>query len=282
MRDSEELRYKWLLDFCSYYGVEGVEDVDANFNTLCSYERIWVEELSNWDFSFAKTNMYIHEGLEDFNKEDGVPLSLKVILYERYLHWSFDGNAEGFKRWYLAHYKNRLKEKKLSKGKRILNQYRLDFLHYRCDWQNIQTTPEMEYMHEIANAVDAEHGFDKPISESVMCRALAHADTHGYTIELVPDSECVISKRIDGWSYHPEYKEIRERALDFLKKEMYPYDNAEYIGRWNGKYVYRPYLESGEELIIGFPRYILIDKNNVEEYIDTDLLERGSILKTYR
>ena len=63
---------------------------------------------------------------------------------------------------------------------------------------------------------------------------------------------------------------------------MHPYDNAEYIGRWNGKYVYRPYLESDEELITGFPVYIFLDKDKVEEYIDTDLLERGSILKTYR
>ena len=115
-----------------------------------------------------------------------------------------------------------------------------------------------------------------------MCRALAHADTHGYTIKLVPDADCVIAKTDIGCSYHPEFKEIRERALDFLKKEMHPYDNAEYIGRWNGKYVYRPYLESSEELVTGFSVYIFLDKDKVEEYIGTDLLERGSILKTYR
>lgn len=86
---------------------------------------------------------------------------------------------------------------------------------------------------------------------------------------MVPDADCVVSKRIDGWSYYPEFKEIRERALDFLKKEMYPYDNAEYLGRWRGKYVYKPYLESGEVLITGMPRYILLDKDTVEDYIDT-------------
>ena len=283
MMDSDGIKYKWLLDFCSYYGVENVTEFGDDFNMFCNYERVWVQELSNWQFSFAETNAFLHYGLEEFNKDDGVPMTLKVILFNRYMHWSYGGTAEGFKEWYLKNYKNRLKEKKLSKGKRILNKYRLEFLEYRCNWQTVtDLTPEAAYMHEIANAVDAEHGFDKPIAEGVMCRALAHADTHGYTIELVPDSDCVIAKTDIGCSYHPEFKEIRERALNFLKKEMYPYDNAEYIGRWNGKYVYRPYLESGEELIIGFPRYILIDKNNVEEYIDTDLLERGSILKTYR
>ena len=135
-------------------------------------------------------------------------------------------------------------------------------------------------MFEIANAVDAEHEFDIPIAEGVMCRALAHADTHNYTIEIVPD--CVVCKRFDGWSYHPEFKEIRERAIDFMKKEMPEYDNAEYIGRWNGKYVYSPFLNSGERLITGFPIYILLDKGTVEEYIDTDLIERGHIIKTRR
>ena len=264
-------KYNWLLDFCSYYGMENVTEIDENFNTLCSYERIWVEGLSNWDYSFAKCNMYIHERLEDFSKDDGVPMSLKVLLYERYLHWSFDGNAEGFKRWYLAHYKNRLKEKKLSKGKRILNQYRLAFLEYRCNWQTVtDLTPEAAYMHEIANAVDAEHGFDKPIAEGVMCRALAHADTHGYTIELVPDSECVIAKKDIGCSYHPEFKEIRERVLDFMEKEDWLYDAAEYIGRWNGKYVYFPYLSSGEVPVVGLPHYILVDKENIDWFVDTE------------
>ena len=51
---------------------------------------------------------------------------------------------------------------------------------------------------------------------------------------------------------------------------MHPYDNAEYIGRWNGKYVYDPYLESGDVLITGFPRYILLDKEKVEDFIDTE------------
>ena len=263
--------YKWLLDFCSYYGVENGTEVDDDFNMFCNYEQVWVNKLSRWDYSLAELNEYIHYGLEDFNKDDGVPMTLKVILFNRYMHWSYGGNAEGFKKWYFTHYKNRLKGKKLSKGKRILNQYRLAFLEYRCDWQTVKDiTPKQEYMHEIANAVDAEHGFDKPISESVMCRALAHADTHGYTIELVPDSDCAISKRIDGWSYHPEYKEIRERVLKFIKEEDWMYDAAEYIGRWAGKYVYLPYINSGEVPVVGLPHYIFVDNDNIEWFVDTE------------
>ena len=153
--------YKWLLDFCSYYGVENGTEVDEDFNMFCNYEQVWVNKLSRWDYSLSELNEYIHYGLEDFNKDDGVPMTLKVILFNRYMHWSYGGNAEGFKKWYFTHYKNRLNDKKLSKGKRILNQYRLAFLEYRCDWQTVKDiTEKQEYMHEIAYAVDAEHGFD--------------------------------------------------------------------------------------------------------------------------
>ena len=108
--------YKWLLDFCSYYGVENGTEVDDAFNMFCNYEQVWVNKLSRWDFSLSELNEYIHYGLEDFNKDDGVPMTLKVILFNRYMHWSYGGDAEGFKKWYLTHYKNRLKEKKLCKG----------------------------------------------------------------------------------------------------------------------------------------------------------------------
>ena len=266
-----ELKYKWLLDFCSYYNGEENTEADDISSMLWEYERVWVMRLSNWDFSLGEGNEYIHYGLGDFNADDGVPITLKIILFNRYMHWSYGGTAEGFKEWYLATYKNRLAEKKLSKGKKILNKYRLAFLEYRCNWNIIEKTPEMEYMFEIANAVDVEHGYDKPIAEGVMCRALAHADTNGYTIEIVPNAEYLIYKQCDGWKYHPEFKEIRERALAFVKREMPEYNNAEYLGRWKGKYVYEPFNEEGQRLMECYP-YILLDKESEELFIDCSLL----------
>ena len=38
--------YKWLLDFCSYYGVENGIEVDDDFNMFCNYEQVWVKKLS--------------------------------------------------------------------------------------------------------------------------------------------------------------------------------------------------------------------------------------------
>lgn len=265
-----KIKNKWLLDFCSYYNGEEYTEADHTSGMLWEYERVWVMRLSKLDFSFGELNEYIHYGLGDFNADDGVPITLKIILFNRYRHWNFCGTAEGFKEWYLATYKNRMAEKKLSKGKRILNKYRLAFLEYRCNWETIVKTPEMDYMFEIANSVDVEHGYDQPIIEGVMCRALAHADTHGYTIEIVPDAQYIISKQCDGWKYHPEFKEIRERALAFVKREMSEYNNAQYLGRWKGKYVYDPFNENGE-ILMECPSYILLDKATEELFIDRSL-----------
>lgn len=265
-----ELRYKWLLDFCSYYNGNGNTGVDHTNSMLWEYEKVWVMKMQNWNFSLGEFNEYIHSGLGDFNADDGVPVTLKIILFNRYMHWSYGATAEGFKQWYLATYKNRLKEKKLSKGKIILNKYRLAFLEYRCNWKSIELTPETDYMFEIVNAVDVEHGYEQPIAEGIMCRALAHADTHGYTIEIVPDARCIIGKQFDGWKYHPEYKEVRERALSFVKREMPDFDNAEYLGRWKGKYVYRPFCEEGDRLMECYP-YILLDKESEELFVDRSL-----------
>lgn len=265
-----ELRYKWLLDFCSYYNGEENTEADDISNMLWEYERVWVMKLSNWNFPLGESNEYIHYGLGDFNADDGVPTTLKIILFDRYMHWSYGGTDEGFKEWYLATYKNRLKEKKLSKGKRILNKYRLAFLEYRCNWKSIERTSELDYMSEIVNAVDVEHGYDQPIAEGIRCRALAHADTHGYTIEIVPDARCIFNRQLDGWKYHPEYREIRERALAYVKREMPEYNNVEYLGRWKGKYVYSPFNEEGERLMECYP-YILLDKETEELFIDCSL-----------
>ena len=94
-----------------------MNEIDDNFNLICSCEQKWVKKLSRWDFSIGEFNEYFHNGLEDFNKDDGVPMTLKVNLFKHYLHWSHGGNGKGFKEWYLKNYKNRLKEKNKQREK---------------------------------------------------------------------------------------------------------------------------------------------------------------------
>lgn len=281
-----EIKYKWLLDFCSYYNGEENTEADHTSGMLWEYERVWVMQLSNLDFYFGELNEYIHYGLGDFNADDGVPITLKIILFNRYRHWNFFGTAEGFKEWYLTTYKNRLAEKRLSKGKKILNKYRLAFLEYHCNWETIEKTTEMDYMFEIANAV-SEHkisgidamvtiGWEKhsfiSIDENLMCDALSHADKYGFRIELVKD---FIQKHNSGFlTYHIEFKEVRERFIKHLAQNSIPiipscdtfYDDGEYVGFWNNKYVYKLYNEDYLEPNLWPCKYILIDADSVEEY----------------
>lgn len=46
--------------------------------------------------------------------------------------------------------------------------------------------------------------------------------------------------------------------------------HLQHIGRWNGKYVYLPYLNSGEVLVVGLPHYILVDKESIDWFVDTE------------
>lgn len=81
-----EIKYKWLLDFCSYYDGKENNEPDHTSGMLCEYERVWVMRMQNWDFSLGEVNEYIHYGLGDFNADDGVPTRLKIILFNRYMH----------------------------------------------------------------------------------------------------------------------------------------------------------------------------------------------------
>lgn len=287
-----EVKYKWLLDFCSYYDGDESNPATEKKDIFWFYEQKWIEFLFEADYYIKEiVDDYIDFGLKEFNETDGVPLSLKAILLNRYKHWGGYGEtANDFKEWYLATYKPRLAEKKLSKGKKMLSSYRLAFLEYHCNLESIEKTPEMDYMFDIANAV-SEHkilgidasvtiGWQKrsfiSIDEELMCNALSHADKYGFRIELVKD---FIQKHNSGFlTYHIEFKEIRERFLKYLTKNSIPiipfsdtfYDDGEYVGFWNNKYVYKLYNEDYLEPILWPCKYILIDAFSIEEYEDTD------------
>ena len=99
---------KDLLPFCRYYKGEKKcpKEINANF---WEYEKIWVElsenpqegsanfnEISNWLDEYMSTN------LTSFDN-DGVPVTLKALLFNRYTHWM--QTNDGFKEWYKENYK---------------------------------------------------------------------------------------------------------------------------------------------------------------------------------
>lgn len=90
-----------LLKFCRYYK----KDVPGDVSNMAQYERIWVENIlqHNDRAEFYVTPEDLHE-LELFNPGDGVPLTLKALLFNRWCHWSSYGTFNDFKHWYLEFY----------------------------------------------------------------------------------------------------------------------------------------------------------------------------------
>lgn len=101
---SEKSYTKYLLSKCRIYS--GDED---GLNSLGWYEQAWVKQkLENEAQILNHIIFYKKCGFEHFREYDGVPMSLKGLLLNRYLHWSGPGDSiEGFKEWYVDAYINR-------------------------------------------------------------------------------------------------------------------------------------------------------------------------------
>ncbi len=80
-----------------------------NATTAWRYEKWWVEEIQNEEqTSFFEdiVSEYSHF-FRDFEADDGTPIELKALLWNRYEHWS-SGSPESFKEWYHKYYQARL------------------------------------------------------------------------------------------------------------------------------------------------------------------------------
>jgi hypothetical protein len=100
-----------LIKHCRYYKGEDVCPeivIEKQMANIWSYERMWVE---NEDFRAENSfNMigYLEHGLKDFNTEDGTPITLKALLYNRHSHWcggyGIERDVASFKEWYQNSY----------------------------------------------------------------------------------------------------------------------------------------------------------------------------------
>ncbi|MBN1180809.1 MAG: hypothetical protein JXB49_00880 [Bacteroidales bacterium] len=77
-------------------------------STIWYYEQMWVEREDLRDKNDMNIRDYINIGLENFSKDDGVPISLKALLFNRYSHWTggYGNDVEDFKEWYFNSYLN--------------------------------------------------------------------------------------------------------------------------------------------------------------------------------
>ena len=87
------------LAHCFYYGKNVPEDCGAHVGHM--YEEHWVRfHFDDSDYLLNETLYYIKEGLGDFRSDDGVPISMKAILYNRFCHWGWAETPDTFRSWY--------------------------------------------------------------------------------------------------------------------------------------------------------------------------------------
>lgn len=101
-----------LTQYCSYYKGEKAnpfEGRSAEKSAFWNYERFWADTKMADDGEHvtpidAMVDDYIRDGLRTFEQYDNVPLSLKAVLYNRYLQWN-ETPPDGFKQWYINKYR---------------------------------------------------------------------------------------------------------------------------------------------------------------------------------
>lgn len=95
------LQERHLIKFCRYYGHEG----PGGRSLMADYERHWIEDVLQGKGDLSDyVNGHDLNWLQTFNIEDGVPLGLKALLFNRYFHWSSYSTVDYFKKWYLTVY----------------------------------------------------------------------------------------------------------------------------------------------------------------------------------
>lgn len=98
-----------IIKQCRYY--KGQKRCPANISSLFwNYERIWVEWMLESEDEKSKgaeelklmLKRYKEVHLENFQEDDGVPITLKAFLFNRFEHWN---EGDGFEIWYMKKYK---------------------------------------------------------------------------------------------------------------------------------------------------------------------------------
>lgn len=98
-----------LIKYCRYYRGENknpFSGITQNKAMFWDYERYWVIESKRGNtFSEELTN-YLNNDLDNFNFNDGAPVTLKAVLFNRYAQTSYSlrDAVEPFKEFYKKEY----------------------------------------------------------------------------------------------------------------------------------------------------------------------------------
>ena len=104
MNDTEE-----FVKYCRYY--HGEENCPESIKRLPAGEGLWFYEKRWVEFNLDGENFqiwldeYNAYGMSDFSAEDGVPVSLKVLLFNRFYRGGYvEKGGASFRKWYQETY----------------------------------------------------------------------------------------------------------------------------------------------------------------------------------
>lgn len=183
--------YPWLLDFCTYLNLDRpLNNQEYGEWYYVHSEVCWIRMLSKWEMK-QECDMPtdIFNEICNCHPEDMVPATLKVKLFNLFIHFGGDSASDMMKRfvkWYHEHYIPDMPLYKMSRGKIILNSHRLKCLEFMSDYGQA-LTEDQSYSNTITDAVDSVFDDDIPIMEDVMCKALEYSEANNLKIAIVPD-----------------------------------------------------------------------------------------------
>ena len=97
-----------LLQFTQYYKGEKECPKSCSNSNFWSYEKMWVEDAEERAEYNPRVLEYKRYVLPFYNEDDGIPLSLKALLYNRYSHWNssfpIENEINGFKEFLQDNY----------------------------------------------------------------------------------------------------------------------------------------------------------------------------------
>lgn len=93
-----------LMDHCRYY--KGEKECPYTMDEAIAWgaEKFYVENFREGSIIFDFLSEYQRMELSSFQMLDGVPLTLKAVLYNRFEHYN-EAGPEEFKKWYMRVYK---------------------------------------------------------------------------------------------------------------------------------------------------------------------------------
>lgn len=96
------------ISSCRYYKGEKVGNYQhPETQTFNKIERAWVELVTHDDLTdelSERLSEYLSAGLRDFEKFDNTPITLKAVLFNRFIKYNERYDIEAFKKWYEKNY----------------------------------------------------------------------------------------------------------------------------------------------------------------------------------